>query len=289
MANPLFKYAWVKAGLPVGLWLLKQVGGDWLLRRVELGVDGIGQRQKAVIKARSIHGGRFGSTIIEDRTRWVVFAGEEPRAVFPAIEGDLAEELRGYDLSRLHRPDELGTARARAWAAARIQALRDLLQRGDGDGEGDGGREREGPRAVAGLEQEIGRQAFDALVERMPSLLEELSGRPARPVAAHDSIPAAPGIFLFSEGPTPLYVGNSRNLRRRLGLLSGASSPEEGDPARPLGADPGFDEFLRRAGERVASMDVRFIEIDDPVTRTVFEVYAAQALGTELLIAPESR
>jgi hypothetical protein len=28
-------------------------------------------------------------------------------------------------------------------------------------------------------------------------------------------------------------------------------------------------------------MDSRFIEIDDPVTRTVFEVYAARALGTD--------
>jgi hypothetical protein len=28
-------------------------------------------------------------------------------------------------------------------------------------------------------------------------------------------------------------------------------------------------------------MDVRFVEIEDAVTRTMFELYAAQALGTE--------
>jgi hypothetical protein len=28
-------------------------------------------------------------------------------------------------------------------------------------------------------------------------------------------------------------------------------------------------------------MDVRFIEIDDAMTRTILEVYAAQALGTD--------
>lgn len=49
----------------------------------------------------------------------------------------------------------------------------------------------------------------------------------------------------------------------------------------PIEADPAFAVIFEKARERVASMDVRFIEIDDPIVRTVFEVYVARALGTD--------
>ena len=50
---------------------------------------------------------------------------------------------------------------------------------------------------------------------------------------------------------------------------------------KDLEADAEFDAYFRSAKQRVAEMHVRFIELDDPVTRTVFEVYAARALGTD--------
>ena len=52
---------------------------------------------------------------------------------------------------------------------------------------------------------------------------------------------------------------------------------------KDLEADESFAEHFREAKKRVGQMDFRFIEIDDPVTRTrnVFEVYAARALGTD--------
>jgi hypothetical protein len=48
-----------------------------------------------------------------------------------------------------------------------------------------------------------------------------------------------------------------------------------------LAADALFDELLRRARQRVALMEARFVAIDDAELRTVFEVYAAVALGTQ--------
>lgn len=135
----------------------------------------------------------------------------------------------------------------------------------------------------------------------MPALLDELSTCPAKSAVEHPSIPTAPGIYLFSEGPTPLYVGNTRNLRQRLRQHTGTTSRENQaafawrlalkggreqgvavtGTRKQLEADQQFAEVFRQARERVAGMDVRFIEIEDPITRTVFEVYAAQALGTE--------
>lgn len=124
-----------------------------------------------------------------------------------------------------------------------------------------------------------------------------MPGEASRGAVVH---PATPGVYLLSEGPTPLYVGNTRNLRQRLRQHTGARSREnqaafawrlalkdaqaEGGiitgTRKELESDPEFAEIFRRARERVAEMDVRFVEIDDPITRTVFEVYAAQALGT---------
>ena len=47
-----------------------------------------------------------------------------------------------------------------------------------------------------------------------------------------------------------------------------------------LAADPRFAELFTDARTRVGSMTLRFVAIDDPELRTLFEVYAAVALGT---------
>jgi len=49
---------------------------------------------------------------------------------------------------------------------------------------------------------------------------------------------------------------------------------------REIARDPRFEELFSTARARVAAMEVRFVEIDDPELRTVFEVYAAVVLGT---------
>jgi hypothetical protein len=48
-----------------------------------------------------------------------------------------------------------------------------------------------------------------------------------------------------------------------------------------IAARPEFDALFRDARRRVADMNVQVIELDDPVTRTIFEVYAARVLGTD--------
>jgi hypothetical protein len=331
--HPLLKTALEKAAIPGGRWILKQVGLQWVVDRVQATVEGIGHRQKAILKARSMHDGRFGSVIIEDRVRWVVYSGEEPRAVFPGIRGDIAQEMVGYDTSRLRSPDELNTARTRTWAAEQLGSMLARVRPKDREAAADAaeaspaGVGNLGPLAgVAPIQerppdtspgnepdnhglntglgtvaQDAGHKVFDALIGRMPELLDALSSRRAQPMGEHFEIPATPGIYLFSEGPTPRYVGNTQNLRQRLRQHTATSSRENQaalawrlalqdarskglDPSgtrKEIESDPEFAEIFRGTRERVARMDVRFIEIEDPVTRTVFEIYAAQALGTE--------
>jgi hypothetical protein len=299
-----------------GWWLIKKLGPAVVVTRIEAAVEGIGNRQKAIAKARSLTEGRFGSVIIEDKARWVVFAGESPRAVFPGIEGNLDEEMRDFDLSRLRTPDDLNVHKTRQWANEQLRGLATRLRRGDQEAAPTSERDGKAPPAADGRaatatatrQSALGemptvtdRAEFSAAVAGLPTLLDVLSGCPALPLAEHPAVPEAPGVYLFSEGPTPFYVGNTRNLRRRLRQYAGANSPENEaalawrlalDDAEQRGivltgtrkeleADADFSEVFRAARDRVRQMDVRFVEIDDPITRTLFEVYATQALGTE--------
>lgn len=130
--------------------------------------------------------------------------------------------------------------------------------------------------------------------------MEPLLAAPARRVADHPAVPNTPGIYLFTEGGRAIYVGQSRKLRARLRHHTVATSKQNQasfafniakleakragvDTARfreVLQADAGFDEHFTRAKSRVAQMVVRFIELADPIERTLFEVYAALALDT---------
>lgn len=99
-----------------------------------------------------------------------------------------------------------------------------------------------------------------------------------------------------------MYVGQTRNLRRRLSQHGASWSrhnqatsaflrarEEAGsslglEVARPrdeLERDVRFAVIFRRHRERVAAMSARYVEVNDPELRTVFEVYATILLGTE--------
>ena len=133
----------------------------------------------------------------------------------------------------------------------------------------------------------------------MGRLLVELLAAPVAPRAEHRYIPKVAGVYLFSD-QKPVYVGQTRNLNIRLRNHTGAKATEnrasfaflvgkvEAEAAgidlnrtrKALEADPDFSEHFRKAKERVARMNVRWIELDDPVERTLFEMYAALALDT---------
>jgi hypothetical protein len=112
-------------------------------------------------------------------------------------------------------------------------------------------------------------------------------------------MPAA-GIYLFSEGQHYLYVGRSRDLRRRLryhcsgnytvasfafllarietGNLK-ATYVSKGSRAY-LQEQPEFQEAFVRCTDRIRNMDIRFIGEADPVRQALLEIYAAISLNT---------
>jgi hypothetical protein len=154
---------------------------------------------------------------------------------------------------------------------------------------------------------EQGIEVYDSVVTQLPGLLEELLAAPAARVSEHPLIPEAPGIYLFSEsgdgeaaGEKAIYVGQSRKLRSRLKnhtrlggknneatfafLVAKTDADQAGVDIKRyrkiLEQDEDFIAHFDGAKSRVAEMQVRYILIDGPIERSLFEIYAAMALDT---------
>jgi hypothetical protein len=151
----------------------------------------------------------------------------------------------------------------------------------------------------------------EEVTARLPDLLAELLDSPVYGLTqGRPRPPENYGVYLFTEGGRPRYVGRvglterSRragkrfsNFRTRLG---GHTRPRHGEGtyayARtvrhfrwhglPLAetrngnaADPEFTAEFRRQCERVCRMGFQVVEITDNRLAAVFEIYAAVALG----------
>jgi len=134
---------------------------------------------------------------------------------------------------------------------------------------------------------------MEPLLDRLLSCEPHEKGKP--PAA-----PKRPGVYLFTESDKPIYVGQTRDFRRRWGEHTRRSSPENSAPfafniarleagrkkldvggsRKTVSALPDFAVLFVSAKKRVRAMEFRFVEIEDPPLRTIFEVYASLALGT---------
>ena len=142
---------------------------------------------------------------------------------------------------------------------------------------------------------------FESVIASLPSRLAELQAAPSARRANHPSIPRTAGIYLLTEGGLPIYVGQTRNLRERLRQHTIPSARENQasfafrlamteaetrglivtGTRRDRETHVDLAALFLAAKRRVAEMDVQFIEMADPIERTIFEVYAALFLGTE--------
>jgi hypothetical protein len=150
-----------------------------------------------------------------------------------------------------------------------------------------------------------GLQAFDKHVaSQLHALLEDLLDAPKLVRAEHPrgTVPKRPGVYLFSDAAgKPIYVGQSRNIYARLAQHTRESSSHVSASfafriakreAEGLGiniagfrdelvARDDFNEQFLAAKRAVAKMPVQFVIEEHADLRTVFEVYATYALGTQ--------
>ncbi len=150
-------------------------------------------------------------------------------------------------------------------------------------------------------DQERALERFREIERQLPDLLDGLLAAPPYWRGESPAVPAVAGVYLFTEDGVHRYVGRTRNGNRRLGEHTRPSSKENSAPfafniakadARTAGTDvagsrkqvaalPGFAPYFTAAKQRVRAMDFRVVEVVDPALSTIFEVYAAIALGTE--------
>ena len=144
--------------------------------------------------------------------------------------------------------------------------------------------------------------AFNRVVDELPDLMRRLRLEPARPWGEWTDVPKR-GVYLLLEDDRPVYIGRSDNILRRLRQHGNAKSPQNqaslafnlakrdalarGDRIAAgkrddVQHDPAFKPLFERAKERIRRMSFQAVEIADPVTQTLFEVYAHMELGTEL-------
>jgi hypothetical protein len=141
---------------------------------------------------------------------------------------------------------------------------------------------------------------FSEILDQIEPLLDQLLGCEPHRRGHRPAAPELPGVYLFTENGKPIYVGQTRNFRRRWGEHTRPSSPENSAPfafniarqeairedldmmgsRKAVSKLPDFAELFDAAKLRVSSMEFRFVTIEDPPLRTIFEVYASLALGT---------
>ena len=180
----------------------------------------------------------------------------------------------------------------------------------DPSGQGSAERGRAPAPAAAGLRifgaprvahAQDRREHLHSVLATLDARLAELVGCRPRLRTDFDPVPKVPAIYLLSRDGNPVYVGRTRDLRRRLRdhMLPGNDrytatfafrlAIEDAKRAglnvkrkrAELEADPQFQPLFADAKARVSNMRVQYVEVDDPIEQTLLEVYVAESLGTK--------
>jgi len=143
---------------------------------------------------------------------------------------------------------------------------------------------------------------FTSYIDKLPFLLDQLlKSVSVKPTQLTMNLPLQ-GIYLFSENNNHLYIGRTNNIKRRIQNHCRPSSNHnqatfafriarsetnqhkasyktEGS-RKQLEDDPIFGPAFIKAKERIRNMELRFVEINDPILQALFEIYASMILKT---------
>ena len=141
--------------------------------------------------------------------------------------------------------------------------------------------------------------SFENVVAQMPVLMKKLEASPFRARGEAKDLPQK-GVYVFYEDGKPIYVGRSRNLRQRILNHSRPSSTHNSASfafllAREktgclrhtdsrfraqLEKDPNFEKIFKEQKARISRMKIKAVEIEDPNTQAIFEIYCSEKLRT---------
>jgi len=138
---------------------------------------------------------------------------------------------------------------------------------------------------------------FSDIVKQFPQLMVKLNDSD---FVQRDTLKNEKGVYVFYENKKPVYVGRTRNLKRRLQEHEKQYSTHYSATlalkmakidAKNLGINlqlsskdlvknSQFLQLFNDAKDRISNMKIKTIQITDPVEQTLFEVYAALELKT---------
>ncbi len=136
-----------------------------------------------------------------------------------------------------------------------------------------------------------------------PSVRKLLQMAPQKPCDLPKGKVPQRGVYVLFEDGTPLYVGRSNGIRKRLGRhckegathrmaafafrlareATGFLKPtyKAGEGSRAgLMTNPTFVRAFNAGKARIRDMDVRYVQEDDPTRQALLEIYVAVALDT---------
>ena len=147
---------------------------------------------------------------------------------------------------------------------------------------------------------------FASLVERLHPSFVTVTERPPVTGGAKPSFAGAErGVYLFTEGTIPFYVGRSNRLleryknhwmpkktdreaafayklaREATGFKKAAYKKGPGS-RKDLALNEVFASAFATAKARIRNMEYRWVEETDPTCQCLLEIYAAVALGTPI-------
>lgn len=143
--------------------------------------------------------------------------------------------------------------------------------------------------------------AFQKLTSEMPELFERLNNSPVFNAKGIASQEKRPGVYVFLENGNPVHVGRTRNLKNRLRghisrnhnsasfafkrtryiLKKFATYVALGSRGDLLSDEVFATEFYQQISH-VKAMDVRFLELNDPIKQYLLELYAHLEYGLPL-------
>ncbi len=138
--------------------------------------------------------------------------------------------------------------------------------------------------------------------ERMKRVVDKFGLLMQCRVAHRHSLPPeliGGGVYVFSLGGECFYVGRGKKLRDRIlqharpsvvdaplafrrvrEVLKLKASYAAGDGRKQLVKDPVFMAELLRQKQWVATLEIRYVVEEDPVSQALLEIYASDCLGT---------
>lgn len=144
--------------------------------------------------------------------------------------------------------------------------------------------------------------SFRELVDGLHPKFERLLAMPPVSYGQLPRLVPARGIYLFSEEDRHLYVGRTNGIRKRLQnhcrpsgthfsatfafriarMETGRTKATytQSGSRNALLLEPEFAAAFVAAKQRVAAMDIRFVEETDAVNQALLEIYAATVLRT---------